>query len=136
MLYIQIQNEGQLPDITHLKPFKCVVIIEQDVLPEWREKVSKWLVHSGCVYMIAWGKDCSLWDDAVDMENLEQFQYNEIPDESFVMTTWHDQESLEEVFWFAKHAAAHDIHKFLNTVILHISKIEKELKFKTEYENI
>lgn len=110
------------------------MVIEEDVLPDRREKVSKWLVQSGCVYMMAWGKDCNLWDDSVDWANIEQFQYNEIPDESFVMTTWHEDETLKDVFWFAKNVAYHGEYEFLNTLILHFSKTRKEISFKTEFE--
>ena len=84
--------------------------------------------------MMAWGKDCNLWDDSVDWANIEQFQYNEIPDESFVMTTWHEDETLKDVFWFAKNVAYHGEYEFLNTLILHFSKTRKEISFKTEFE--
>ena len=51
--------------------------------------------------MMAWGEDCSMWDDAVDWANLEVHNYTEIPTDKSVMTTWHEDESLADVFWFA-----------------------------------
>jgi hypothetical protein len=55
---------------------------------------------------MAWGLDCSLWDDSVDYANIEKFETDEIPDEQFVMTTWHTDDTLEEVLRFAKIDAA------------------------------
>jgi hypothetical protein len=27
--------------------------------------------------MMAWGKECSLWEDSVDWATIEQYQYND-----------------------------------------------------------
>lgn len=55
---------------------------------------------------MAWGPDCSLWDDSIDLANIEKFKDRAIPDEQFVMTTWHEKETLQEVLRFAKIDAA------------------------------
>ena len=57
--YVQLVPGSDLPDITELNPFRCVVVIEEDVTPQWQGKVSGWLVQNGCLYMMAWGKQCS-----------------------------------------------------------------------------
>ncbi len=135
MNYLQLQPGNELTEITHLKPFKCVVVVEEEVLPDEREAVSKWLVQSGCVFMMAWGKECRLWEDSVDWATIEQCQYNEIPAESLVLTTCHEDETLKDVFEFAKHAAFHGEYESLKTLVLHISQTQKEMTFKTEFEN-
>ena len=71
--------------------------------------------------MMAWGIECSKWDDSVDYANMEAFGYGDVPDESFVVTTWHEDEPLEEVFWFAQRAAKHQIEEIRTTVIIDIS---------------
>jgi hypothetical protein len=71
--------------------------------------------------MMAWGADCSSWDDSVDFANIEQFEYEEIPAQSFVMTTWHEKDSLEEVFWYAGFCADHPNADLKSTLIVHIS---------------
>src|SRR5215467_8233133 len=96
--YLHVTPESDLPDISYLRPFRSVVLIEEPINSEWRAKVSAWLVDAGCLYMMAWGNDCSSWDDSVDIANLEQFNYENIPDERFVMTTWRENEPLAEVF--------------------------------------
>ncbi|AWW75258.1 hypothetical protein CD351_12545 [Erythrobacter sp. KY5] len=57
--------------------------------------------------MMAWGHDCSSWDDSVDHALREKFNNQGVPDESFVMTTWHENEPLHEVFFYARMCAFH-----------------------------
>ena len=84
-----------LPDISNLNPFRAVVAIEETVTQEWQSEVSRWLVESGCLYLMAWGNNCSSWDTSVDIANLEAFDYEDIPEVNFVMTTWHEDEPLK-----------------------------------------
>ena len=135
MKYIQLQPGSALPDISDLSPFRSVVVIEESVTPEWQAQVSDWLVQSGCLYMMAWGKECSTWDDSVDSANLEIFNYKNIPDDKFVMTTWHEDELLKEVFWFSKHSADHPEIGISSTLVLHISSKDKKAELTIEYEN-
>jgi len=136
MHYLQVLPNSTLPEITNLCPFRAIVIIEEDVTVNWQTKVSEWLVSSGCLYMMAWGKNCSSWDDSVDYANLEEFDYGEIPKDKFVLTTWHENESLKEVFHFSKYSAFHLIVEIKNTLLLHISKTNNELAFLADYDNV
>ncbi len=79
--------------------------------------------------MMAWGSSCSSWDDSVDMANIEQFEFADIPEDKFVMTTWHADEPLSEAFWFSKNCATHPVIKLERTVVIHIAgeALEKEL---------
>jgi hypothetical protein len=76
--------------------------------------------------MMAWGKDCSAWDSSVDEANLVRFDYGEIPEDDFVMTTWHADEPLEEAFWFSQFCAMHPSLELEKTYIVHISPEAKE----------
>ena len=134
MTYIQLQPESALPDISRLAPFRCVVVVEDVPTSDWQTKVSCWLVRSGCLYMMAWGNGCSSWDDSVDMANLAEFNYEAIPEDRFVMTTWHKDDSMSEVFWFSKNCAHHADVDIQNTVILHISAVNRESDFRKAYE--
>ena len=133
MQYLQITPESALPDISRLNPFRAVVVVDESVSNEWKKSVSAWLVHSGCLYMMAWGIDCSSWDDSVDFANLEAFNHEDIPEDQFVMTTWHDDEPLKEVFWFSKHVASHPEVELRNTLILHIAQNGREQELLSEY---
>ena len=85
--------------------------------------------------MMAWGPECSRWDDAVDDANLERYEYGDIPEEKFVMTTWHADAPLSEVFWFAKELANHPTVALDSTVLLHISATAAETEMLAAFEN-
>ena len=125
-VYLHLPHEAVLPDISALAPFRAVIIVESPVCPPWQAAVSEWLVRSGCLYAMAWGPGCSSWDDSVDVANIEEFEFKEIPEDKFVMTTWHDDEPLREVFWFCKNIAFHPSIELKNTLLLHIGPQGKE----------
>ena len=117
---------GEIPSEDDLGPHRAVVVIESPVTDAWRGAISAWLVRSGCLYMMAWGLDCSKWDDSVDSANLEEFDYGEIPDEKFVMTTWHERGPLAEVFWFAQHCADHPTVELTRTLLVDVSSSDRQ----------
>ena len=121
-----------LPDISTLNPFRALVI----VTPEWQGNVSTWLVKSGCLYMMAWGIECSSWDDSVDYANIEYFNYENIPDNKSVVTTWHENESIEEVFLFSKKDAIHPSVDLKKTLLVHISNLHKKREFTNKYNSV
>ena len=85
--------------------------------------------------MMAWGCNCSAWDDSVDIANIEQFEPGDIPEDKFVMTTWHADKPVSEVFWFSKNCASHPVVKLKRTVMIHISDREREKELLTAYRN-
>lgn len=131
--YIHLQPDSSPPELRGA-PFRAVVVIEAPVTPDWRASVSKWLVESGCLYMMAWGPDCSLWDDSVDYANLDEFEYGDIPDDRFVMTTWHNNEPVEEVFWLCEHTAHHPTVDLHRNVLVHISPVERGAELINDYQ--
>jgi hypothetical protein len=119
--YLHLTPGDALPTLASGLPFKAVVVVDCEVEPDWQAQVSDWLVRSGCRFMMAWGHKCGDWDSSVDDANLAMFDYGEIPDDDFVLTTWHDDESLQEVFWFCLHCAMHPSLDLARTYIVHIS---------------
>jgi hypothetical protein len=132
--YVRLSEGDTFPDLQHIRPLKAIVVVEENVSPEWRTSASEWLVEQGCLYMMAWGIDCSGWDDSVDWANIERFDYGDIPNEQFVLTTWHEREPLIEVFWFCRYAAMHDV-SLENAVIIHISRVNKAAEMVSLYAN-
>ncbi|TMM50345.1 DUF7684 family protein [Qipengyuania marisflavi] len=106
MEYVHLPSGSTLPTISS-EPRRIIVLIAQEVEARWQDKVSDWIVDSGCLYMMAWGEKCVTWDDSVDHAKLRRFEYGEVPDERFVMTTWHENEPLCEVFFHARLCAFH-----------------------------
>lgn len=133
--YLRLQDSKDLPNLGELKPYKAVVVIEETVSRASQEAISKWLVDTGCLYMMAWGPDCGSWDTSVDEANIEKFGYGEIPEDAFVMTTWHEKEPLEEVFWFAKNSASHPTKELENTLLLHLAQADNAVELEQRFSN-
>jgi hypothetical protein len=123
--YLRILEGEPLPDVREYAPFRAVVVIDAAFSQAWQAEVSAWLVESGCLYMMAWGSDCSSWDESVDYANRDQFDDGEIPDEHFVMTTWHDGQTLDDVFWQAQFASTHGTILLGQTLIIHIAPSDR-----------
>jgi len=124
--YLQIAPGFALPDVSNLAPFKAVVILEADYSQEWQAEVSRWLVEEGCRYMMAWGPNCSSWDDSVDAADIEAGGLDD--DSKIVLTTWHADETLENVFWYSQFCANFSYYdvELANVLILHISETIQE----------
>jgi hypothetical protein len=133
LLYLHRNPEAGLPSLPAPQPSRVVLISEAPAPQSYKQEVAKQLVLGGCVYFMAWGRECEAWHDAVDMANLEQFDFKEIPEESFVMTTWHEKEPLSEVLWFCKNNAFHASVKLKRTVLLHLSSEPAEDQVLEQY---
>ncbi|HEX2590963.1 MAG TPA: hypothetical protein VHL34_05685 [Rhizomicrobium sp.] len=125
-IYLHLKPGDAPPQLDSFVPFKAVVVVESDVTPEWQAEISAWLVQSGCRYMSAWGNNCSGWDDSVDWAALEMFDFGDIPLDGFVMTSLHENASLEETFWFCGHNAHHPSLDLRATYIVHIAQEARE----------
>lgn len=122
--YIHLPS-GSEPPQSDFQHRRAIVIIEQDVEEVWQDQISDWIAASGCLCMMAWGRDCSSWDDSVDHANLSQFDYGAIPEDRFIMTTWHDDETLSEVFFYNQICAFHPTIELALVTILHISEFDQ-----------
>ena len=119
--YLHLKPDGELPALEGLQHFKAVVVAEAEVAEMMMWETSRTLVESGCKYALAWGKDSESWHDAIDDAYLEATNYEDVPEEQQVLSTWHEDEELGEVFWFARHRAVHPAHELRDTLILHIA---------------
>jgi hypothetical protein len=133
MRYLRVDPNGALRLYEGGRPFRAIVVVEDAVQPEWQSVASKWLVDSGCVYMLAWGQGCSSWDDSVDLANLQAFDYGQIPEDRFVMTTWHEHEPLSEVFWLAKNCAFAATVDIVDTLVFHVSRTDRNEEYAHLY---
>ena len=66
-----------------------------------------------------------MWHDAVDLAVLESFDCGDIPDDKFVMTTWHANEPMSEALWYAGNCAFHPDIELQRTVLLHVASQAK-----------
>jgi len=101
--------------------------------PDRQAAISRWLIDSGCLYVMATGSECSSWDDSVSLANAEACDSRDIPDDRVVITTLHEDEPLKEVFWFSKYSAMHPCFSLDNVVLLHLSLVERKQELVAEY---
>ena len=87
---VQLRNPQFTPFLAWDAP-----AVDQAQLRKWMQP----LVDRGLVYFCVWGRECKAVHDAADMCDIERGKGSGNPD-FFVMTTWHDDEPLEEVLWF------------------------------------
>ncbi len=131
--YLHLPEGREPPVRSNVNPFRAVIVVDQRVDAGWRTLVAGWLVRSGCLYALAWGTDCETWHDDVDEAVLAAFDFNDIPKDGHVMTTWHDDEPLSDTFWFAGHCAFHPTVKLDQTLIVHISPEERGAEMLRDY---
>jgi hypothetical protein len=134
--YIRLQDGNPFPEVGDLKPFKAILILDGPVTLDWQKLASMWLVKSGCLYMMAWGVDCGSWDDSVDYANLEIFDFGEVPEDQAVMTTWHEDQELSEVFEFAKEQAHHSSIDLNNVLIVHVGNEDKRVELEELFGSV
>jgi hypothetical protein len=131
--YVRISEGTELPEIGLYGPFRAVVVLDADYSDNWQDEVSRWLVDSGCLYMMAWGPECTTWDDSVDYAQILKHLPDETPDREFVMTTWHERDTLEAVFWFSRFCA-HDPYDIIErSLIVHVGNTDREAEFLALY---
>ncbi|MDN5942604.1 MAG: hypothetical protein L0H94_12030 [Nitrospira sp.] len=84
----------------------CVVFLAMDARPMSVDEISNianWALAQGAVYFCVRGPDCKrvhdIIDEAVVCRNSGE------TDEDVIMTTWHEDEALDEALWFAVNSA-------------------------------
>ena len=131
--YVHVPPESTLPSLPK-RACRIVVVLDQKVSETWQAAVSQWIVDLGCLYMMAWGPSCSSWDDSVDDAVISEFPNTDTPDDRFIMTTWHEEDTLEEVFGFCHFAAFHPTIDLASVVILHIAQEDRRDFMIKSYE--
>ena len=132
-LFVPADTRFLIP--TDITKFKCLILIEREVSREFQWEVSKTLVEAGCLFSLAWGIDCTSWDDSVDWAFLEYYGYGEYPEDKFVMTTWHENETLEETIKFAKTCTDYSDVKLDEILVLDFGTQERERLIEELYHN-
>lgn len=134
LIYLHVPPGSPFPEFPCSRT-RVVVVIDAEFSREWQWQASKWIIAIGCQYMMAWGIDCTSWDDSVDYAHLEKYDYHyeQIPDDDFVVTTWHDDVPLVEVFRYAKGELAHPNFELNRTIILDISIDNRSDEIIEEY---
>jgi len=66
------------------------------------------LMERGAVYICCWGKGCERFHDIIDeiwATREMNGKYGAVAKDSTLMTTWHNDQSLDEALWFSLFSA-------------------------------
>jgi hypothetical protein len=122
-----------IPSLALGPEFKCVIWTTCEMGADWRMRVAERLIADRVRYVQAGGLQGTLWDDAVDYAYMATDPQFNPPDETFVMTTWHDDKSLADVLWFSFHTAAFDDLWWNHLLVLWIGPLDEGWDKIAEY---
>jgi hypothetical protein len=132
--YLHLLPAADMPEFSAADPFKAIVIVEQPIEAERRDTICRWLAGTGCLYMMAWGRNCGDWVTAMELANRAKLADDEdIPSEQLTIATAHENEALKDVLWFAKFTAMHPCHALDNTIVLHLAATATEEELIAAY---
>ena len=93
-----------------------LVISTGSITKEQRERIASDVVTSRCQYALTYGNDCQAWHDAIDLAGVDAGG----PEDRFLMTTWHDDEPIEDVVDFLWWNTSYDCFEAVRLAIVHI----------------
>ena len=103
--------------------FVVMLVVNDITITEGeRAALSTDIVRQGCRYAVSTGHGCSNWDDALDWAFLETDPSFNPPDDRFVMTTWHENDPLEEVVRFFRWNTAFDDFTPKNFIVIFLGQ--------------
>ncbi|MGV7207706.1 hypothetical protein ACLB1G_07610 [Oxalobacteraceae bacterium A2-2] len=132
--YLHLPVDSALPALPGLERFRAIVLVEEEVSDIWQWEVSRWLVAAGARYVQVWGAGCASWEESVEDAFLEATDYEDVPAELAVLTSAHEDEDIEEVFWYARHRAAHPGQELRDTLIVHIADADRREELEALYD--
>lgn len=101
--------------------YVCILFANDETITQDEQAaISDQLVRTGCRYAVCAGHECAKWDTSVDMAYLATDENLSPPNETFVMTTWHEDETVEDVIFFGLMCATFDEHNFTRYLVLSI----------------
>jgi hypothetical protein len=107
-------------------PYPCLL---WDTRGDWTETeravVIKALLDSDCRYVVSGGATCERWHDEVDGAYIAR-TLDAKTDERFVMTSWHTDESVENVAFFFVWNSNFDEHDFRRFLVLQVGSARSE----------
>ena len=99
-----------------------LVVNDTTITPNEQAHTSDQLVGSSCRYAVCTGHQCSSWDDSIDMAFIESDPNFDPPDERFVMTTWHEDEPIEDLVEYLRWSTVFDDFVPKNFLVLFLGE--------------
>lgn len=82
------------------EPFVLLLITGEAVTGDERLELCDQIVSSGCRYVCCFGHECELGHDTIDESYIATDPNYDPPEDTLIMTTWHDDEPLIDVMHF------------------------------------
>lgn len=118
---LEIADFSDLSEVSF--PSECFVLLLAADYSTLTEKeifaAAQLLITKGLKYILCWGIDCEKAHDTFDLGNILWEEENAT--ENHVMSTWHNDESFEEVLWFCLYNASPDDKFWSKTSIVVVS---------------
>ena len=94
---LTLQKPFETSTIEVNSPFACLIYSnQQNVTRDEMSSVANLLINSGCRYAVCAGLNCLDWHDSIDITDT----IHDPTLQNFIMSTWHENESVEDVVWF------------------------------------
>ncbi|HMS84314.1 MAG TPA: hypothetical protein PKD12_11735 [Nitrospira sp.] len=105
ILSLAVPYIERLPQSLGSNSQHCVLFLAADATSLADDKLFSlvnWVVDQGAVYVCVWGPGCERVHDVIDETIVEaSVKLGQMEtDETIIITTWYDDESLEEALWF------------------------------------
>ena len=136
MKYIQLTINSEPPDISGCAPFKAILVIENQVSEQQKEQICEWLVNMGGLYIIICSSETQSWKNSIRQANLSQLDIKAMSPDNFVMISEHKDEQIRYVFWHAKKHAKHTHVNLINTVVVHVSDVNRGIAFSSIFNSL
>ncbi len=104
-------------------PFPCLIWDHDGRFTDaGRLAIARDLLEAGCRYAVCGGQSCEAWHNAIDEVLVEAHlgDPDDVQDAAFVMTSWHDGESPDDVAFFFVLNTNFDAHDFRRYLVLHV----------------
>ncbi|WP_431259067.1 DUF7684 family protein [Roseateles chitinivorans] len=135
-LYQHADPDAALPALGMTAPFRAVIVAEVSVTTSQQNRISDWLVAQGCLYAMAWGVNASSWDDAIDWAAIARTDLVQVSEGPLILTSWHDDETLSEVFDFAIRCASHPAEPLDELIVVHVAHAPDPERIQAVYRSV
>ena len=107
MYVLSVKEPSQIDNVALPSPHFGVLFLwdSQDTCSKNITNTVEKLIAAGGVYFSCWGQGCERLHDIIDEVGLGA---RGLDDDSILMTTWHEKDSLHEVLWYFLNVAFPD----------------------------
>lgn len=92
------------PFLLFEQAFPCLIYSTQKTELAFKIAVASKIISAGCQFVVCAGAECEQWHDVVDDSILAAEMMSEHDPHKTIMTTWHAEDSFEELVFFFIHS--------------------------------